>query len=152
MPHQHLYHFTVLPSKFAQQTIRLSLPTMASRLHLSNILCFALSVTQAQAQSSPVVQTVEVAGTGSLAFVPDTLTAPVGSQVRFTFYPRNHSVTSGAFGDACKPDGRIFSGYQAVGVGLGVSLPLDLARGRGESVLLGRLAMPVVALGEIECQ
>lgn len=71
--------------------------------------------------ATALLQTVQVAGSGTLTFTPDTLNAPVGSQVQFTFYPRNHSIVSGPYASPCQPDGRIFSGYEANGVGPGVS-------------------------------
>ncbi|TKA73523.1 hypothetical protein B0A55_05319 [Friedmanniomyces simplex] len=63
-------------------------------------------------------QTIAV-GENGLVFTPDSLTAPVGSQVEFQFYPRNHSVVSSAFGNPCQPDGKVFSGYMAVSSGTG---------------------------------
>lgn len=46
-----------------------------------------------------VAQTVQIVAVGEngFAFTPDSLTAPVGSQVEFQFYPRNHSVVSGNY-------------------------------------------------------
>lgn len=67
-----------------------------------------------------VVQTVAVGETG-LTFNPSTIYAPVGSQVVFEFYPKNHSVVSGAFDNPCQPDGKMFSGFMAVANGTGVS-------------------------------
>jgi len=94
--------------------------------------------------ASALLQTVQVAGSGTLTFTPDTLTAPVGSQVQFSFYPRNHSVVSSAYGSPCQPDGRIFSGYEAVGMGPGVSSREKEARERcGVLMMNGMLAAGV---------
>lgn len=67
-----------------------------------------------------IVQII-AAGEDGLVFTPNTLTAPVGSQVEFQFYPRNHSVASSTFDNPCQPDGKIFSGYMPVSNGTGVS-------------------------------
>ncbi|KAK3630079.1 hypothetical protein LTR56_002634 [Elasticomyces elasticus] len=68
--------------------------------------------------SSQLTQVVAV-GENGLVFTPSTITAPVGSQVEFQFYPRNHSVVSSAFDNPCQPDGKLFSGYMPVSAGTG---------------------------------
>ena len=62
-------------------------------------------------------------GDGGLVFDPDTVSAAVNDQVRFTFYPRNHSVAESPYDAPCTPkDAGIFSGYMPVSSGEGVSL------------------------------
>lgn len=85
------------------------------RLSITTAISSLISITLAQQ-----TQIVQV-GANGLVFTPDTITAPIGSQVQFNFYPRNHSVVSSVFGNPCQPDGRIFSGYMPVSAGVGVS-------------------------------
>nr|OQO17249.1 hypothetical protein B0A51_14692 [Rachicladosporium sp. CCFEE 5018] len=61
--------------------------------------------------------TVQAGGNGELNFAPSSLVAPIGSQVQFVWYPRNHSLASSTYENACQPDGRIFSGYFPVNSG-----------------------------------
>ncbi|KAK4954580.1 hypothetical protein LTR10_008013 [Elasticomyces elasticus] len=68
--------------------------------------------------SSQTTQVVAV-GEDGLVFTPSSITAPVGSQVEYQFYPRNHSVVSSAFDNPCQPDGKLFSGYMPVSAGTG---------------------------------
>jgi plastocyanin len=52
-------------------------------------------------------------GQNGLTFTPDVIHARHGDVVEFIFYPRNHSVVAGKFGEACRPadhDG-FFSGF-----------------------------------------
>ncbi|KKY28417.1 putative f-box domain-containing protein [Phaeomoniella chlamydospora] len=59
-------------------------------------------------------------GDGGLVFDPDTVSAAVNDQVRFTFYPRNHSVAESPYDAPCTPkDAGIFSGYMPVSSGEG---------------------------------
>ncbi|OQO00412.1 hypothetical protein B0A48_13761 [Cryoendolithus antarcticus] len=67
--------------------------------------------------------TVQAGGNGELNFAPSSLVAPIGSQVQFVWYPRNHSLASSSYDNACQPDGRIFSGYFSVNSGASVSIP-----------------------------
>lgn len=62
--------------------------------------------------SSASLQTVTVGQNGALAFNPDSIVAPVGSQVEFIFFPPQHSVVQASFDAPCKPisDTGFFSG------------------------------------------
>ena len=48
-------------------------------------------------------QTILV-GKGADVFVPETLTAPVGSKVDFLFAGAGHAVTQSTFGNPCHPE------------------------------------------------
>lgn len=87
---------------------------------MQNSLLAALLATLPSALCQ-MVQIVAAGANGQLSFSPSTLSAPVGSQVEFQFYPHNHSVASSTFGNPCQPDGRYFSGYMPVTNGTGVS-------------------------------
>ncbi|CAI6304278.1 unnamed protein product [Periconia digitata] len=64
--------------------------------------------------SKPALQTVAV-GQNGLKFTPDTITAKVGEQIVFEFFPKNHAVVQANFDSPCKPkDGGIFSGFVPV--------------------------------------
>ncbi|KAI9772615.1 MAG: hypothetical protein M1839_002428 [Geoglossum umbratile] len=57
-------------------------------------------------------------GENGLVYTPDTITAAMGDQVQFTFYPQNHSVIQAAFSSPCNPlAGGIFSGFVPVSSG-----------------------------------
>jgi plastocyanin len=53
--------------------------------------------------SSTSIQTVTVGENGQLGFSPNTLTAAVGSQVEFIFFPPTHSVVQASFAKPCQP-------------------------------------------------
>nr|OQO19764.1 hypothetical protein B0A51_13258 [Rachicladosporium sp. CCFEE 5018] len=59
------------------------------------------------------IQIIKAGGNGDhdLEFHPDDIVAAVGSQVRFEWYPTNHSLASSTYDNVCEPDGKIFSGY-----------------------------------------
>ncbi|OQO09764.1 hypothetical protein B0A48_05168 [Cryoendolithus antarcticus] len=59
------------------------------------------------------MQIIKAGGNGDhdLEFHPDSITAAVGSQVQFEWYPMNHSLASSTYDNVCEPDGKIFSGY-----------------------------------------
>ena len=69
------------------------------------------SAPTATATGSPAVQTVSV-GKDGLVFTPDTITARVGEQITFQFFPKNHTVGSADFDNPCKPakENPLFSG------------------------------------------
>ncbi|MCJ1255657.1 hypothetical protein MMC24_003474 [Lignoscripta atroalba] len=51
-------------------------------------------------------------GTNELVFIPSTIFALTGDQVKFDFYPRNHSVVQAAFDAPCAPlTNAFYSGY-----------------------------------------
>jgi plastocyanin len=61
--------------------------------------------------AKPSVQTVSV-GKDGLVFTPDTITAKVGEEIEFQFFPKNHSVVQADFNNPCNPsEGGIFSGF-----------------------------------------
>ncbi|KIM97623.1 hypothetical protein OIDMADRAFT_43580 [Oidiodendron maius Zn] len=51
------------------------------------------------------IQTVTVGENNQLVFNPDTITAAVGSEVEFIFFPPSHSVVQAAFDAPCQPIG-----------------------------------------------
>jgi len=70
---------------------------------------------------TPGAQVVSVSNEGgSIAFIPNTLTAEVGSKVEFHFWPQNHSVVQGTFDQPCWPAGSaaFYSGYVPVTSGM----------------------------------
>lgn len=82
----------------------------------------ASSSTSASGSAAPAVQTVAV-GQSGLNFVPDSVTASVGSQIRFVFYPKNHSVAQSTFDNPCNPSqNALYSGFIPVSNGTAVSL------------------------------
>ena len=60
-------------------------------------------------------------GEGGLVFNPDSVTADVGDQLDFHFYPKNHSVVQSAFSSPCLPlAGGVYSGFVPEEAGEGV--------------------------------
>jgi len=80
--------------------------------------------------ASAAIIDVFVGGTGILAFNPPSVTANVGDSIRFTFGPKNHTVTQSTFAAPCtemtdttgKPAG-FFSGYMPVAGNQTTDLP-----------------------------
>jgi len=71
----------------------------------------ALVSAAADCGGNPKVYDVTV-GEGGLTFKPDKVTAEVGSFVRFTFFPQNHTLTQASFDSPCSPlEGGINSGF-----------------------------------------
>ncbi|KAI0089411.1 Cupredoxin [Irpex rosettiformis] len=70
----------------------------------------------ANASSAPVYHDVSVGGQdGSLVYTPSSVIAKKGDIVRFTFNPKNHSVTQSSFDEPCtKIQGAIDSGFHPV--------------------------------------
>ncbi len=66
-------------------------------------------------------------GQGGLTFDPETVTAEVGDELDFRFFPSNHSVASGDFTNACHPSPQssqaFCSGFIAVNKGEAVRPP-----------------------------
>lgn len=63
-------------------------------------------------EGSSAAQTVTVGNDGQLKFSPETITAKVGEQITFQFFPKNHAVAQSEFNNPCNPsDGGIFSGF-----------------------------------------
>lgn len=61
--------------------------------------------------ANPAVQTIAV-GKDGFVFTPDTITAKVGEEITFQFFPKNHSVVQADFNNPCNPsEGGIFSGF-----------------------------------------
>ncbi|KAG8894879.1 hypothetical protein FRB99_000939 [Tulasnella sp. 403] len=74
----------------------------------------ALAALSAPLASAAIID-VFVGGTGILKFTPESVTANVGDSVRFTFGPKNHTVTQSSFANPCAPlAGGFFSGYMPV--------------------------------------
>lgn len=71
-----------------------------------------VSTPSATATGGYAVQTVSV-GKDGLVFTPDTITAKVGEQITFEFFPKNHSVVQADFNNPCNPaaEDPIFSGF-----------------------------------------
>ncbi|PMD40243.1 Cupredoxin [Hyaloscypha variabilis F] len=67
-------------------------------MHFSTALAAAASAALAQAVTIPVT-----VGNGALKFVPNDITANIGDQIEFSFFPKNHSVTQSSFADPCHP-------------------------------------------------
>jgi plastocyanin len=65
--------------------------------------------------AAAVQHTVSVSDkSGALIFMPDSIVAAQGDTVEFKFWPKNHSVAQGAFGEPCAPMANGFwSGYVA---------------------------------------
>ncbi|RMY64127.1 hypothetical protein D0864_12445 [Hortaea werneckii] len=57
-------------------------------------------------------------GKNDLAFEPNSIDAPVGSEVQFHFFSGNFSVASSTYEDPCHPDGRFNSGSISVTEGM----------------------------------
>lgn len=60
-------------------------------------------------------------GKNDLTFEPNSIDAPVGSEVQFHFSPGNFSVASSTYDNPCQPDGRFSSGSIPVNKGMSVS-------------------------------
>ncbi|KAF2705827.1 hypothetical protein K504DRAFT_459919 [Pleomassaria siparia CBS 279.74] len=64
--------------------------------------------------SAGPVQTVSV-GKNGLTFTPDTVSAKIGDEIVFEFFPKNHSIVQADFNNPCNPaaaaDSIIFSGF-----------------------------------------
>jgi plastocyanin len=58
-------------------------------------------------------------GMGGLKFTPNSVTAAVNDFLVFTFYPANHSVSSGEFSSGCTPSksGGFYSGFVPTSAG-----------------------------------
>lgn len=69
------------------------------------------SLLQTIAAQSPKSHKVTVGGGGSLSFSPNHLRADPGDIVEFTFFAKNHTLTSSSFGDPCKARGGFDSGF-----------------------------------------
>jgi len=90
------------------------------------ILASALFTSLASAATIDVF----VGGTGILAFNPSSVTANVGDSIRFTFGPKNHTVTQSTLANPCsqitdttgKPTG-FFSGFMPVAANQTTDLP-----------------------------
>jgi len=63
-------------------------------------------------------------GQNGLAYSPNSISASVGDVLQFTFFPTNHSVVMGDFGNPCAPaaTGGFFSGFMPVGSGEGAQI------------------------------
>jgi plastocyanin len=58
------------------------------------------------------------AGASGLTFTPNNLTAAVGDNVQFTFYPANHNVVQASFANPCMPmNGGFYSGFMPTSSG-----------------------------------
>ncbi|KAI7280231.1 hypothetical protein KC345_g4867 [Hortaea werneckii] len=57
-------------------------------------------------------------GKNDLAFEPNKIDAPVGSEVQFHFSPGNFSVASSTYDNPCDPDGKFNSGSISVTEGM----------------------------------
>jgi len=78
-------------------------------MKLSTSLAVAAGLaTQAAAKDIPIA-----VGMGGLKFTPNSITAAVGDELVFSFYPANHSVATGDFKSGCTPStsGGFFSGF-----------------------------------------
>lgn len=76
------------------------------------------------AAASPALQVVTVGKDGSIVYSPETITAPVGSQVEFQFYGPAHSVVQSSFDEPCKAINNgtgFFAGMRTTGDGPNVS-------------------------------
>lgn len=65
------------------------------------------------AHGSQPTHHVKVGRDGKIAYEPPFVMASAGDIVRFTFFPRNHSVTSCSRDDPCVKDGVFDSGFKA---------------------------------------
>ncbi|OCK81858.1 Cupredoxin, partial [Lepidopterella palustris CBS 459.81] len=68
----------------------------------------------ATSSAASSIHTVTV-GKSGFVFSPDTITASVGEQVQFQFFPPNHTVTQSSFETPCQPlnSTSFFSGFMA---------------------------------------
>jgi plastocyanin len=72
--------------------------------------------------ASAAIIDVFVGGTGKLEFTPNSVSANPGDSIRFTFGPKNHTVTQSTFANPCSPmtdattgaQTGFFSGYMPV--------------------------------------
>jgi len=87
---------------------------------LSHIISTGLLVSSAFA----AIIDVTVGMDGKLSFNPEAISAHVGDQVVYHFYPKNHTVTQSSFANPCGPkNGGIDSGFQPVMANQTDSLP-----------------------------
>jgi plastocyanin len=63
----------------------------------------AAASTSSAASSTPSNVHVVSVGSNGLVFTPNTITAPVGDQVEFHFFPPEHSVAQSTFSSPCAP-------------------------------------------------
>jgi len=78
-------------------------------MKLSTSLAVAAGLaTRAAAKDIPIA-----VGQQQLKFTPNSVTAAVGDELVFTFYPANHSVSTGDFKSGCTPStsGGFYSGF-----------------------------------------
>jgi plastocyanin len=64
-------------------------------------------------------KTIEVqVGSSGLTYTPNNVTAAVGDEVQFTFYPMDHNVVQASFANPCIPmDGGFYSGFMPTSSG-----------------------------------
>lgn len=88
-------------------------------MHFSNTLFGVAAVAAAgvSAQAGTTIK-VSVGENGKLAYSPNNIIAPPGTQIEFDYFPKNHSVVQSSFANPCHPlAGGFFSGFVPTAVG-----------------------------------
>ncbi|KAG4431676.1 hypothetical protein IFR05_012842 [Cadophora sp. M221] len=67
----------------------------------STLVTLAAVVATASAQEGTTIQVT--VGKGGLVYTPNDIKAEVGTNIEFSFFPKNHTVTQSSFKDPCHP-------------------------------------------------
>ncbi|KAH9210749.1 Cupredoxin [Leptodontidium sp. 2 PMI_412] len=67
----------------------------------STLVTLAAVVATATAQEGTTIQVT--VGKGGLVYTPNDIKAEVGTNIEFSFFPKNHTVTQSSFKDPCHP-------------------------------------------------
>ncbi|KAH7419610.1 Cupredoxin [Cadophora sp. MPI-SDFR-AT-0126] len=67
----------------------------------TTLFAFAAAVSTAIAQEGTTIQVT--VGKGGLVYSPNNIRAEVGTNIEFSFFPKNHTVTQSSFKDPCHP-------------------------------------------------
>ncbi|PVH74184.1 Cupredoxin [Cadophora sp. DSE1049] len=67
----------------------------------STVVALAAVVATATAQEGTTIQVT--VGKGGLVYSPNNIRAEVGTNIEFSFFPKNHTVTQSSFKDPCHP-------------------------------------------------
>jgi len=67
----------------------------------STLVTLAAVVATATAQEGTTIQVT--VGKGGLVYSPNNIRAEVGTNIEFSFFPKNHTVTQSSFADPCHP-------------------------------------------------
>ncbi|KAK0099503.1 hypothetical protein ONS95_000234 [Cadophora gregata] len=67
----------------------------------TSLITLAAVVATATAQQGTTIQVT--VGKGGLVYSPNNIKAEVGTNIEFSFFPKNHTVTQSSFNDPCHP-------------------------------------------------